>query len=481
MTDTVLPVSHLTRGPSSPEVITCWPSHQLQGITTYLDLETSKIPKPFFSSQLQNSKERYLLHHYDQIVAPNMAWADCQENPWRYIIIPLALESPPLLNAILAFAAKHINAVSFSASRESTLVMPVSSPDSFQQRAMNLLAREIQKFTTEKSSCASVDMHKYVIRNRSNAILATMLVLCNVETVWPGQFLLSFNRLTISLNTGIDSPIWQVHLSAARTVIASSEDTLPIKTPEDSTSIFLEQELFIANTFASTTNFLNFGLDEEFRFNTAVSKSSSIFIEFLKLLQVVTSLERQASTHPAVLADSGISPSGLRKLFEHARSRTLEMGKEFQVSGSHEYLHLSRTVNCFYHAGLIYSYRALWKYEPLARETSTEKDAQIMTFKFELFRALGFAETNKPTFAQDLVWPLFIAGTEATQRGEQEMVIAKLQQAMSETGFSNCQHAVEFLNALWQRWDCDKVQENELDWISFAREWTGQGKTFLVF
>jgi hypothetical protein len=104
-----------------------------------------------------------------------------------------------------------------------------------------------------------------------------------------------------------------------------------------------------------------------------------------------------------------------------------------------------------------------------------------MTFKFELFRALGFAETNKPTFAQDLVWPLFIAGTEATQRGEQEMVIAKLQQAMSETGFSNCQHAVEFLNALWQRWDCDKVQENELDWISFAREWTGQGKTFLVF
>ena len=114
-------------------------------------------------------------------------------------------------------------------------------------------------------------------------------------------------------------------------------------------------------------------------------------------------------------------------------------------------------------------------------DLSIEKQTQITTSIFELFHALGFAETSKPTFAQDLVWPLFIAGTEAAQKDEQEMVIAKLQQAMSETGFSNCQHALEFLKALWQKRDCNEVQENELDWIAFAREWTGQGKTFLVF
>jgi hypothetical protein len=134
------------------------------------------------------SDERRLLHHYDHIVAPNMAWADCPENPWRHIIIPLALESPPLLNAILAFAAKHINAVSFSASRESTSMMPVSFPEAFQQRAMKLLAREIHDLATAEASRSSVGMQKYVTRNRSNAILATMLVLCNVETVWPGQY-----------------------------------------------------------------------------------------------------------------------------------------------------------------------------------------------------------------------------------------------------------------------------------------------------
>lgn len=188
----VLPTSHHVEGPASPEMWAHRSGDQFQGFSTFVSPETSTIPKPLISSQLQISDERRLLHHYDHVVAPNMAWADCPENPWRNIIIPLALESPPLLNAILAFAAKHINAISFPASKESTSMIPISFPDSFQQRAMKLLAREIQKFATEKSSRTSIDMRKDISRNRSNAILATMLVLCNVETVWPGQFLLPF-------------------------------------------------------------------------------------------------------------------------------------------------------------------------------------------------------------------------------------------------------------------------------------------------
>jgi len=196
---------------------------------------------------------------------------------------------------------------------------------------------------------------------------------------------------------------------------------------------------------------------------------------------MVTSLQRQAITNPEILADSGISPSGLRKLFEHARSQTLVVDETYRTSASYDYIHLSRTVNCFYHAGLIYAYRALLKDEILDLDLFIEKQTQITTSKFELFHALGFAETNKPTFAQDLVWPLFIAGTEATRKGEQDMVIGKLQQAMSETGFSNCQHALEFLNAFWQQRYLDEGLKGNSDWMNFAREWTRQGKTFLVF
>ncbi|KAE9372745.1 hypothetical protein N431DRAFT_457438 [Stipitochalara longipes BDJ] len=457
------PASYLTEVSKSSMTRIPRSGDQLQEITPSFSLQMNTIPKSLLPFQIQSSDERHLLHHYDHIVASNMAWADCHENPWRHIIIPLALESPPLLNAILAFAAKHINAISMSASKESTAIMHICCHERFQQKAVKLLAREIQEFATERDFRASSNIPKDISHNRSNAILATMLVLCNVETVWP------------------DSSYWQVHLNAARTVIASFEDTISSERSKDSTSVFLEQELFIANTFASTTNFLDFTVDENFNLNTNSPKSGNIFIEFLKLLQMVTSLQRQAITSPGILANPGVSPSGLRKLFEHARSQTLAVDGTSQTSASYDYLHLSRTVNCFYHAGLIHSYRALLRDELLDLDLFIEKQTQLTTSKFELFRALGFAETNKPTFAQDLVWPLFIAGTEAIREDEQEMVIAKLQQAISETGFSNCQHALEFLDAFWQQKNCDERQGNKSDWIAFAREWAGQGKTFLVF
>jgi hypothetical protein len=175
---------------NSPERQSRLSDDQLQRITTLLRREFRAIPKSLLYSQVQSSEERRLIYHYDHIVASNMAWADCLENPWRHIIIPLALESPPLLNAILAFAAKHMNAISFSTSSENTSIIPVSFPGRFQQQAVTLLAREIQDFATEKHSGNSVETGRNLSGNRSNAILATMLVLCNVETVWPGESLL---------------------------------------------------------------------------------------------------------------------------------------------------------------------------------------------------------------------------------------------------------------------------------------------------
>jgi hypothetical protein len=183
-------VSQFIHQSNAPEIQTGQSGDHLLEITPFSSPDTRTVPKLLQPFQLQRSDERRLLHHYDHIVASNMAWADCVENPWRYIIIPLALESPPLLNAILAFAAKHINAISLSASRDTTSIMPISFPDTFQLKAMKLLAREIQEFAREKDSQASTGIHKNDSRNRSNAILATMLVLCNVETVWPGQNLM---------------------------------------------------------------------------------------------------------------------------------------------------------------------------------------------------------------------------------------------------------------------------------------------------
>ena len=191
-TQTTRPELIAIEGAKSPETEVRQSGHDQLGITMFPNLERSTVSRSLVPFQLSSSEERCLLHHYDHIVAPNMAWADCQDNPWRSIVIPLALESPPLLNAIFAFAAKHINAVSFAASTDNLSMVSVSKHHTFQQQAVTLLAREIQELATAKSSSNSVS------RDRFNALLATMLVLCNVETVWPGQYPLPLSANIVS-------------------------------------------------------------------------------------------------------------------------------------------------------------------------------------------------------------------------------------------------------------------------------------------
>jgi hypothetical protein len=52
----------------------------------------------------------------------------------------------------------------------------------------------------------------------------------------------AFPYVATNTDTGIDSSFWQVHLNAARTVMASSEDTISVESADDSTLVFLEQE-----------------------------------------------------------------------------------------------------------------------------------------------------------------------------------------------------------------------------------------------
>ena len=51
------------------------------------------------------SSARELLHHYTNVVAAQMVWVDSAQNPFREIIIPLAMQSPALMLSILSIAA----------------------------------------------------------------------------------------------------------------------------------------------------------------------------------------------------------------------------------------------------------------------------------------------------------------------------------------------------------------------------------------
>ena len=135
---------------------------------------------------LESQNVRFLLHHYSHAVAANMTWADSSENPWRDIIIPMAMESPLVLLSVLAFAAKHISAMAQSALLEAESSRAADYSRMYGNQALQLLAQELRPLTSldqTRSSASLVDSHA---RSRYNSLLATMLVLCNVETVRPG-------------------------------------------------------------------------------------------------------------------------------------------------------------------------------------------------------------------------------------------------------------------------------------------------------
>jgi hypothetical protein len=140
----------------------------------------------FSSPPLESRNVRFLLHHYNHVVAANMTWADSSENPWRDIIIPMAMESPLVLLSILTFAAKHMSAMAQSALLEAESRRAAHYSRLYGNQALKLLAQELRSITSLDQAGLSTSLVDSQTRHRYNSILATMLILCNVETVRPG-------------------------------------------------------------------------------------------------------------------------------------------------------------------------------------------------------------------------------------------------------------------------------------------------------
>jgi Fungal specific transcription factor domain len=286
----------------------------------------------------------------------------------------------------------------------------------------------------------------------------------------------------------VDSSVWQVHLDAARTIIDSRDSDSQIRSPTKVSS-FLLQQFFIADVFASTTTFADDDIE-----GTALDDTSDIFHQYLKAIQMITRLERQnfKQTQPEGIVM--ISPSDILEGFEQARARAYALSRQLKFPTLAERYSFNRIVNVFHHAGLIYAYRALFC--SISSLSSSQKyvetESKISYFKGLLFEDINAIRLDKPDFAQDLVWPLFIAGTEAKEEHQQILVIKKLEQAMHRTGFSNCRHALSFLRAYWasqietipssfEPFPSQESSDFSSGWITFAREWTKNGNKLLVF
>lgn len=103
----------------------------------------------------------------------------------------------------------------------------------------------------------------------------------------------------------------------------------------------------------------------------------------------------------------------------------------------------------------------MYVHHVLARNGSLDMICQ--SWRDSIFTHLALL-VDKHSFAHDLVWPLFIAGTEC--RGcpqKQEVVAHEIELVMEVSGTLDRRNVLSFLKRFWA------LPESDLTWIQFMR------------
>ena len=395
-----------------------------------LALSWSQLPHIY-----QDPDVRRLINHYDHHVATTFVWIDSPDNRWRNDVLPLAQESPSLLFAILALSSSHLSSklpVNELPSRKIS-----TQSIQYRERSLQLLAQQLADEAQKNCSATSIHL-----------ILATMLILCNLEMVHS------------------DSAIWRVHLKASQIMIQRWLSTACPMDLLDTTSQFIITQFSILNVFASTSTFGNI---DEVSDIESVKEEPTIFSDYLETIHAITTEERKW----AALREVGGTLVGadlkfLATRLENARNMTRSLSRHLYFSTELLKRDFDRIVDIYHHSGLIYAYQALAK--------TSDAAICIPPLLDSLIQDLTLISTSGH-FAQDLAWPLFISGTACRHLKDKQRLLKRLlQECMKSTGFSNCQGVLKFLHVFWS--------ESEVEgdnWIGYARSYAKLGQEFLVF
>jgi hypothetical protein len=221
----------------------------------------------------------------------------------------------------------------------------------------------------------------------------------------------------------------------------------------------------MVNVFASTTCF---NVVEEIPRIELAEKDPAIFIDYLETIHDITVEERRRATlHESGVPLSTVDLKAFETRLENARNFTRSLSRGLYLSTEQLKRDFDRVVDIYHNAGLIYAYQALAR--PHFAAIRIPPLLERLTCDLTLTSASG-------RFAQDLAWPLFIAGTACCHHEDAQHFIERwMLESMKSTGFSNCQEALKFLQVFWSA----STMEDD-NWIGFARNYAKQGNEFIV-
>lgn len=356
-----------------------------------------------------------------------MVWIDSEKNEYRRLVLPLAQRQPVLLLAILAISSQHLAVTQHEES---------SFSGRARDAAVSLISGQIRQVTGRLA--VGHDLGSEIDAETAEWMLASMLTLASYE-------------MTESEAGGnaADS-----HRQAARTLVNALATT---NRQNNRLFQFLRNQLSIYDILACTTSFDPTSTNDIIL--PEVNPATIIFSDFLYLLHDVTASSRRSSEAPT---RQGLisSPKAARSLFGIARGSTLMLAGSLELPNNERRRDFIRLVDIYHHAGLLYTYRLLFKNVVTSMEVEASATA--------LFEQLDQLE-DTPSCMQNLPWPAFIAGTESCGSPDRESFTEKLYGKIArDMGFKHYIEVLHFLRALWSREDAD--------WVMLANQYRLQGR-----
>ncbi|KAK5467647.1 hypothetical protein LTS15_000620 [Exophiala xenobiotica] len=389
---------------------------------------------------LQDSSTRELLHHYTNIVAAQMVWVDAVQNPFREIIIPLAIQSPALMMSILSVAAGDMwsrSGQTVDCNFDSSRLL-----DLYRGQTLSHLVDHLRIETGygSNTSAALAD------NDRASPILAAFLL----------------GSLGLKMN---DFSAWRLHNRAAWSMLEHWTSSTPNATdPFPGIKKFLLQEVYCCKVWESVTTFQASG---DMCGAASLLNSEGPFVQYLGIISTLAEVERSQTASCEEL-DIDLTLPTLVALLAGARERTEDYANTitFHLPGARRaFEHL---VDLYHHAGMLYGCLVL---SGVVDSTDIVNSSRVA-----LFQRL-YSVTGTEIIAQDLTWPVFIAGTECQGQPEnQRLIQEKMQEIMIMSGDLERPRLLAFLAELWLL----QQQGTSTNWIKLARAYADRGEPILI-
>ncbi|KAL3445709.1 fungal-specific transcription factor domain-containing protein [Aspergillus insuetus] len=355
-------------------------------------------------SHLSNSDTHYLQYHleYGSRLLANL---ETDENPLRSLLIPRALSSPLLMNALCALSATHFaNRAHDSWSAE--------------HEGANYYVDTMRGLRTALAKCPSV---------QDDAILAVAL-LCKYE----------ITRGSVKQ--------WAVHLEALDSLVLSRGGFSQL---DDDTAEFVRGLLIYVNNVAKITNQRTIKLPVSLLEHSGTRKLD-IYIgyteELIKICARIADLPLSALDPLALESEIKTIDTLLRTWTSTKTTYIVPKGITKPAIAR-----LRMVADSFRDAAYIYLHSALERVPPSSQSDtsfniSRSKPAAI---QYLLQRMKDNPIDNNCEYSA-LTFPLFIAGCEATSQTDRDLVLQSLITVEANFGIGNVKRAKELLGVLWR-------------------------------